>query len=559
MASLPERDWYHHAVFYEVLVRSFLDSNGDGVGDLQGLISRLDYLAWLGVDALWLPPFFQSPLRDGGYDVSDYRQVLPAFGMMDDVDQLVSEAHRRGMKVIIDLVVNHTSDQHEWFQQSRTDPEGHYGDYYVWSKTDTRWPNIRIIFTDSESSNWAFDEVRGEYYFHRFFSHQPDLNYRNPVVVAEILAIARFWLDRGVDGFRLDAVPYLFESDGGSGESEPETHQFIHQLRSMMDREYPGRILIAEANQEPIEVARYFGTADSPECHMAFDFPVMPRIFSALYSGDASSLIEVLNNSLASPATGRWAVFLRNHDELTLEMVSEQERADLYRWYAPEPRMRINVGIRRRLASLLEGSEQKLRLAHALLLSLPGTPFLYYGDEIAMGDNIWLEDRDASRTPMQWDDSKNGGFSSADSSELTLPVIDTSPWSYREVNVARALENPDSLLHFLRRSLEIRKGLLALSHQPASVLELKDRSCLVLQRGEGTGREGDVIAAFSFSPQPSEQVIGLSNAYAGASLREVFGSETTLIGQSGELEISLPAFGFGWWVVEKPGRGASAR
>ena len=355
--------WYRRSVFYEVMVRSFVDSNADGAGDLAGLIGKLDYLQWLGIDALWIPPFFRSPLQDGGYDVSDYRQVLPEFGTLDEFKELVTKAHERNMRIVIDLPMNHTSVQHEWFQRSREDPTGPYGDFYVWSDTDEKYPNIRIIFTDTEDSNWAFDPVRRQFFFHRFFSHQPDLNFDNPAVQEAMFEIVRFWLDLGVDGFRLDAIPYLFESDEGNGEGEPPTHEFLRRLRAMVDRDYPGRIMIAEANQWPREVAAFFGTEEEPECHMAFDFPVMPRIFYSLRSQQADELVRVLSETTDIPEGAGWGVFLRNHDELTLEMVSEEYRQAMYGWYAYDPRMRANIGIRRRLAPLLDNSRAELELS----------------------------------------------------------------------------------------------------------------------------------------------------------------------------------------------------
>ena len=358
--------WYRRSVFYEVMVRSFVDSNADGSGDLSGLVSKLDYLQWLGIDALWLPPFFRSPLRDGGYDVADYRSILPDFGTLDEFKDLVTKAHERNMRIVIDLPLNHTSDQHEWFQQSRAHPDGPYGDFYVWSDTDDKYPNIRIIFTDTEDSNWAFDPVRRQFFFHRFFSHQPDLNFENPAVHDAIFEVMRFWLDMGVDGFRLDAIPYLYASDEGNGEGEPPTHEFIKKLRAMVDRDYPGRVMIAEANQWPREVAAFFGTEEEPECHMAFDFPLMPRIFYSLRSQQADELVRVLTETTDIPPGAGWGVFLRNHDELTLEMVSEEYRQAMYGWYAYDPRMRANIGIRRRLAPLLDNSRSELELAHAL-------------------------------------------------------------------------------------------------------------------------------------------------------------------------------------------------
>jgi maltose alpha-D-glucosyltransferase/alpha-amylase len=392
-------DWFRTAVFYEVLVRAFADSTGSGNGDFVGLIDKLDYLHWLGVDCLWIPPFYASPLRDGGYDIADYRSVLPEFGTIEDFRELVAQAHARGIRIITDFVMNHTSDAHPWFQASRSDPDGPYGDYYVWSDTDTKYAGTRIIFVDTESSNWSFDVVRRQHYWHRFFSHQPDLNFENPAVQAEMFDVVRFWMDMGIDGFRLDAVPYLFEEEGHNGENHPKTHEFLAQLRAMVDREYPGRILLAEANQLPAEVVDYFGTEQDPECHMCFHFPVMPRIYYSLRSQTAAPIIDVLAATPAIPPGTQWGTFLRNHDELTLEMVSDDERAAMYRWYAPDPRMRANVGIRRRLAPLLDNDRSQLELINALVLSLPGSPCLYYGDEIGMGDNIWLPDRDCSRTP----------------------------------------------------------------------------------------------------------------------------------------------------------------
>ena len=403
--------WYRKAVFYEVLVRGFADGNGDGSGDFHGLIEKLDYLQWLGVDCLWLPPFFQSPLRDGGYDISDYNSVLDEFGTISDFKRLVAEAHARGVRVIIDLPLNHTSDQHPWFQESRKDPDGPFGDFYVWSDTDEKYEDARIIFVDTEESNWTFDPIRRQFFWHRFFSHQPDLNFENPKVIDALFDVVRFWLDQGIDGFRADAIPYLFEEEGTNCENLPQTHEFLRQLRRMVDESYPGRVIIAEANQPPAEVVEYFGTEEEPECHMAFHFPIMPRLYYALRDQKAAPIIETMKDTPDIPEGAQWGTFLRNHDELTLEMVTSDERAAMLGWYAPDPRMRANIGIRRRLAPLLDNSRAEIELINALLLSLPGSPFLYYGDEIGMGDNIWLEDRDAVRTPMQWNPDRNAGFS----------------------------------------------------------------------------------------------------------------------------------------------------
>lgn len=397
--SNPE--WFKGAVFYEVLVRAFADSNGDGTGDLRGLAGRLDYLAWLGIDCLWLPPFYASPLRDGGYDISDFRAVLPEFGSVEDFVFLLNEAHRRGIRVITDLVLNHTSDAHPWFQQSRSDPDGPYGDYYVWSDDDSRYADARIIFVDTETSNWTYDPVRGQFYWHRFFSHQPDLNFENPDVQNAMIDTLRFWLDLGIDGFRLDAVPYLFEQEGTNCENLPRTHEFLKRCRKVVDDEYPGRILLAEANQWPSDVVEYFGdpAVGGDECHMAFHFPLMPRIFMAVRRESRFPISEILAQTPQIPSGTQWGIFLRNHDELTLEMVTDEERDYMYTEYAKDPRMKANIGIRRRLAPLLDNDRNQQELFTAMLLSLPGSPVLYYGDEIGMGDNIWLGDRDAVRTP----------------------------------------------------------------------------------------------------------------------------------------------------------------
>jgi len=456
-----ERDpeWFKRAVFYEVLVRSFHDANNDGTGDLKGLTSKLDYLQWLGIDCIWLPPFFKSPLRDGGYDVSDYTAVLPEFGDLGDFVEFVEQAHARGIRVIIDFVVNHTSDQHPWFQASRQDPEGPYGDYYVWADDDKQYQDARIIFVDTETSNWTFDPVRKQYYWHRFFSHQPDLNYENPEVHTEMLAALRFWLDLGIDGFRLDAVPYLYQEEGTNCENLPRTHAFLKKVRKMVDEEYPDTVLLAEANQWPADVVEYFGDPQvgGDECHMAFHFPVMPRIFMAVRRESRYPISEIMAQTPQIPTGCQWGIFLRNHDELTLEMVTDEDRDYMYSEYAKDPRMKANVGIRRRLAPLLENDRRQIELFTALLLSLPGSPVLYYGDEIGMGDNIWLGDRDGVRTPMQWTPDRNAGFSAADPGRLYLPVIMDAVYGYQSTNVEAQMANSSSLLHWTRRLLAARK------------------------------------------------------------------------------------------------------
>ena len=461
-AEVPdeERDphWYKRAVFYEVLVRSFKDSNGDGTGDLQGLGEKLDYLQWLGVDCIWLPPFFKSPLRDGGYDVSDYVDVLPEFGTLGDFVQFVDAAHERGIRVIIDFVMNHTSDQHPWFQASRTDPEGPYGDFYVWADTDEGYPDARIIFVDTETSNWTFDPVRKQYFWHRFFSHQPDLNFENLQVQEAVIQALKFWLDLGIDGFRLDAVPYLFEAEGTNCENLPATHDFLRRVRKEIDAEYPDRVLLCEANQWPSDVVEYFGDpASGDECQMAFHFPVMPRLFMGVRRESRYPISEIMAQTPAIPDNCQWGIFLRNHDELTLEMVTDEDRDYMWGEYAKDPRMKANIGIRRRLASLLENDRNQLELFTALLLSLPGSPVLYYGDEIGMGDNIWLGDRDGVRTPMQWTPDRNAGFSTCNPGQLNLPVVMDPVYGYQVTNVEAQLANSASLLQWTRRMIEVRK------------------------------------------------------------------------------------------------------
>jgi maltose alpha-D-glucosyltransferase / alpha-amylase len=544
--------WYRRSVFYEVMVRSFMDANGDGTGDLSGLISKLDYLQWLGIDALWLPPFFQSPLRDGGYDVSDYTAILPEFGTIEEFRELVTKAHERNMRIIIDLVVNHTSDQHPWFQASREDPDGPYGDFYVWSDTDEKYENVRIIFVDTEESNWAFDPVRRQFYWHRFFSHQPDLNFENPAVHEALFDIVRFWLDLGVDGFRLDAIPYLYESDEGNGEGEPRTHEFIAKMRAMVDREYPGRVLIAEANQWPHEVVEFFGSEDAPECHMAFDFPVMPRIFYALRSQQATELERQLSEEIHAPDGAAWGVFLRNHDELTLEMVSEEYRQAMYGWYAYDPRMRANIGIRRRLAPLLDNSRAELELAHALLFSLPGSPFLYYGDEIGMGDNIWLPDRDSSRTPMQWTPDRNAGFSHADPGKLYLPVVQSLVYHYNQINVESQLAQSRSLLHWIRNVIHVRKAHPTFGLGTIRVLPTNHESVLAFVReyaGSGT-HLGDaperILCVFSFAHNPVAATIDVTG-FEGAPLWDLFGgADFPGVDENGHVTLTMATQSFYW-------------
>ena len=443
--------WYKDAVFYELSVRAFKDSNGDGHGDLKGLMQKLDYLQELGVDCIWLMPIYPSPLRDDGYDIADFYNIAETFGTLDDLKALIEAAHQRGIRIIMDLVLNHTSDEHPWFQAARADGTSPYRDYYVWSDTDQKYQEARIIFLDTEASNWTWDEQAGQYFWHRFYSSQPDLNYDNPKVQDEMFNIARFWLDLGIDGFRADAVPYLFEREGTNCENLPETHIYLKKLRTFIDEHYPGRILLCEANQWPEDVRPYFGDGD--EFHIGFHFPIMPRIFMALKKGRADDMIEILNRTPAIPENCQWCIFLRNHDELTLEMVTPEERQWMWEQYAPEPRMKLNLGIRRRLAPLLDNNRRRIELINSLLFTLPGSPIIYYGDEIGMGDNIDLPDRNGVRTPMQWDDSPNGGFTTGN------PFTDfvKNELGYHQLNVAKQLADKNSLFHAVSKMINIRK------------------------------------------------------------------------------------------------------
>ena len=443
--------WYKDAVFYEVSVRAFKDSNGDGNGDLRGLAEKLDYLQTLGVDCIWIMPIYPSPLKDDGYDIADYYNIAETFGTLDDFKVLIKEAHDREIRIITDLVLNHTSDQHPWFQASRSDRNSPYRDYYVWSDDDQKYKDARIIFIDTEPSNWTWDEKTEQYYWHRFYASQPDLNFDNLKVQEEMLNIARFWLDLGIDGFRADAVPYLFEREGTNCENLPETHAYLKKLRAFLDKNYPERILLCEANQWPEDVRPYFGDGD--EFHMGFHFPIMPRIFMALKKGRADDMVDILRRMPSIPENCQWCIFLRNHDELTLEMVTEEERQWMWEQYAPEPRMKLNLGIRRRLAPLLDNDRRKIELINSLLFTLPGSPIIYYGDEIGMGDNIDLPDRNGVRTPMQWDSSPNAGFTTG----LPFTEFVMGQLGYQHLNVARQFADENSLFHAIRRMINIRK------------------------------------------------------------------------------------------------------
>jgi len=448
--------WYKDAIIYELHIKAFCDGNGDGIGDFKGLLQKLDYLQELGVTAIWLLPFYPSPLRDDGYDIADYYTINPSYGTIDQFKTLLHEAHQRNLKVITELVINHTSDQHPWFQRARKAPKGSpERDYYVWTDNPTQYNDVRIIFQDFEHSNWTWDHEAQQYYWHRFFHHQPDLNYDNPLVQSEIFNIIDYWCEMGVDGFRLDAVPYLFEREGTNGENLPETHAFLKQLRQHIDDHFPGVVFLAEANMWPEDAASYFGDGD--ECHMNYHFPVMPRLFMALQMEDRYPITDIFDQTPTIPENCQWAIFLRNHDELTLEMVTDEERDYMYKTYIKDPRSRINLGLRHRLAPLLSNNRKKIELMNSLLFSLPGTPVLYYGDEIGMGDNVYLGDRDGVRTPMQWSPDRNAGFSAANPHKLYLPTILDSEYHYESVNVETQRQNTSSLFWFMKRMMTLRK------------------------------------------------------------------------------------------------------
>ena len=509
--------WYKDAIIYQVHVRTFQDSNGDGIGDFPGLEQKLDYLQELGITAIWLMPFFPSPLRDDGYDISDYNSIHASYGTLEDLRSFLNSAHDRGIRVIIELVLNHTSDQHPWFQESRSSKDNPRRDWYVWSDTNNRYQGARIIFLDTEKSNWAWDPISKSYYWHRFFSHQPDLNYDNPAVRDQMWKVMEFWLEMGVDGFRLDAVPYLVERDGTNCENLPETHEILKELRRKLDEKYPGRMLLAEANQWPADLRPYF--ADGNEFHMAFHFPLMPRMFMGLKLEDRKPITEILQQTPEIPPSCQWCLFLRNHDELTLEMVTDMERDYMYDTYAGSKMMRLNLGIRRRLAPLLDNDRRRIELMNGMLMSLPGTPIIYYGDEIGMGDNISLGDRNGVRTPMQWTGGWNGGFSTADPERLYAPLIEDPVYGYPAVNVLRQTESEHSLLHWMRRIVTVRKSLTAFGR--GSIEFLHPASHRILAYVRQLGNETIlVVNNLSSTAQAVELDLG---RYKGNILIEMFG------------------------------------
>ena len=505
LGSATDPLWYKDAVIYEIHVRAFADSNNDGIGDFPGLLSKLDYLQDLGVTCLWLLPFFPSPLRDDGYDIADYNNVNPSYGTLNDFKLFLDEAHLRGMQVMIELVINHTSDQHPWFKAARLAPPGSpEREMYVWSETDRLYEGVRIIFTDTEKSNWTWDDTAKAFYWHRFFSHQPDLNFDNPRVMDEVLKAMRFWLDMGVDALRLDAIPYLVERDGTSCENVPETHVKIREIRAALDAEYEGRVILAEANMWPADVRPYFGDAD--ECHMAFHFPLMPRIYMAIRQEDRLPITDIMAQTPDIPESCQWGIFLRNHDELTLEMVTDDERDYMYLAYSADPRMRINVGIRRRLAPLVDNNRARIQLLNSLLLSFPGTPIMYYGDEIGMGDNIYLGDRNGVRTPMQWNSDRNAGFSRCDPARLYFPVIMDPTYGYQTINVEAQLADQSSLLHWMRNMIALRKLFQVFGRGTLTFLHPENRKILAylrdLRRDDGTHETVLCVANLSRFAQP---------------------------------------------------------
>jgi maltose alpha-D-glucosyltransferase/alpha-amylase len=537
--------WYKDAVFYEVYVRGFYDSNGDGIGDFRGLTQKLDYLENLGIDCIWLLPMYVSPLKDGGYDISDYYSILPEYGTLDDFQDFLEATHARGIRVIADLVVNHTSDQHLWFQESRSSSDSPKRDWYVWSDTDKKYEDARIIFTDTERSNWTWDEGAGAFYWHRFFSHQPDLNYDNPEVQEAMLDVVSFWLGMGIDGFRVDAVPYLFEREGTNCENLPETHEFLKRLRAHVDKHFPGTLLLAEANQWPDDVVKYFGNGD--EFHMGYNFPIMPRLFMALRQEDRRPIVDILESTPAIPETCQWGMFLRNHDELTLEMVTDEERDYLYNEYAKDRRMRLNIGIRRRLAPLLDNGRRRIELLHGLLLGLPGSPFLYYGDEIGMGDNIYLGDRDGVRTPMQWSVDRNAGFSRADFAQLYFPVIMDPVYGYQSVNVEAQQRYESSLLNWVQHLIHLRKSHHVFGRGAIQILKPENRKVFAFTR---TYEGETVLCLYNLSRSAQPVQLDLS-VYEGMIPVEMVG-ETEFPGIEGApYQLALGPSGFYWFLLKK--------
>jgi maltose alpha-D-glucosyltransferase/alpha-amylase len=545
MITRGEPQWYRDAIIYQLHVKSFFDSDNDGMGDFEGLTRKLDYVKELGVSAIWLMPFYPSPLKDDGYDIADYRGINPSYGNLRDFRRFVREAHERDLRVITELVINHTSDQHPWFQRARkARPGSNARDFYVWSDTDQIYRDARIIFLDTEKSNWTWDEEAQAFFWHRFYSHQPDLNFDNPRVLNAVIDTMRSWFDMGVDGLRLDAIPYLCERDGTNCENLPETHVIIKKIRAALDRAYSDRMLLAEANQWPEETAQYFGDGD--ECHMAFHFPLMPRMYMALAQEDRHPITDIMRQTPEIPEGAQWAIFLRNHDELTLEMVTDKERDYLWSFYAVDRRMRINLGIRRRLAPLLENDRRKIELLNSMLFSMPGTPVLYYGDEIGMGDNIYLGDRDGVRTPMQWSPDRNGGFSRADPARLFLPAIQDPIYGFTGVNVEAQLANPSSLLNWMRRMISVRRAHPAFGRGTLRFLYPANRKVLAYLREWDDDR---LLCVVNVSRAPQAVELDLSEFRGAMPIELTAGSIFPPVGQLPYL-LTLPSYGFFWFKLE---------
>jgi maltose alpha-D-glucosyltransferase/alpha-amylase len=539
--------WYKKALIYELHIRAFHDSNGDGIGDINGLIEKLPYIQSLGVDCLWLLPMYPSPLRDDGYDIADYYNIHPDYGTIDDFKRLIEAAHSRGIRILTELVVNHTSDQHPWFQEARANPSSPKRGYYVWSDTDDKYREARIIFTDTERSNWTWDPVAKQYFWHRFFSHQPDLNFENPEVQEALINVMRFWLNLGVDGFRCDAVPYLFEREGTNCENLPETHAYLRRLRAVIDREYKDKVLLAEANQWPADVRVYFGEGD--EFHMGFHFPVMPRLFMAVRREERKPIVEILQQTPEIPESCQWAIFLRNHDELTLEMVTDEDRDYMYREYARDPRMRINVGIRRRLAPLMENGRRRVELLHSLLFSLPGTPVLYYGDEIGMGDNIYLGDRNGVRTPMQWTLDRNAGFSRADPARLYAPLIQDPVYGYQAINVEAQERTETSLLAWVKSLIQVRRQHPEFALGKLTFLHPENKKTLAFLR---TLNDEHTLVVCNLSRDAQPCVLDLRE-YEGKEPVELIGKTRFPMITARPYQLSLGPYMFLWFKLAKAG------
>ena len=523
--------WHTTAIFYELYLRAFADGNADGHGDFIGLRDKLDYLKWLGVDCIWLLPVYPSPLRDDGYDIASFFGIHENFGLLEDFKMTVEAVHAKGMRIIADLVVNHTSDEHPWFKESRRSKDSPWRDYYVWSDTDELYQDARIIFLDTETSNWTYDEQTNSYYWHRFYSSQPDLNYDNPKVHDEMLNVMKFWLDLGIDGFRVDAVPYLYERDGTICENLPETHEYLVKMRKFVDDHYPETVLLGEANQWPEDVVEYFGTEEHPEFHLNFHFPVMPRLYMAVAKQDRSSIVDIMRRTPSPPSGAQWATFLRNHDELTLEMVTEEERQFMWEYYSPDPKQRMNLGIRRRLAPLMENDRARIELMYSMLFTLPGTPVLYYGDEIGMGDNIALFDRNGVRTSMQWNSDKNAGFSEAD--DLYAPVINDDIFGYEKVNVELARSDESSILYTVRHMIATRKAHLVLATADIEWIEDLPNRALCFWR-----REGDAVYLALHNLSDGELTVSLDE---GQSFFDILSGEMDISGT-----VALSRYGYRW-------------